>query len=300
LSGNYLGVDIDTLGSLIPDIGQARMRFQSIPLGLPDAIKRMPKGTKILSAKLEAKFDQLKSVSWSFEASGEAINGRLARNYSGSISVNGNVVRQGVVVNGVETTLVSLPWSEIDGADVGYVVVGRRLKDESLYYPLLGTLADYLESLGGVVTPEDRERWAAQAYDNIPAHEYVMLGSALVNPSPAGDNQKIIDVKNVVQALLDNGVYSDFADFELWPSIGPAADIDVNGLAQYVKAADWNGTVSYTLINDAEKLGSMSIQGSGKYIRWEGVTLGKFIFQYELPSQLPNVNPPIPIPRGGV
>jgi hypothetical protein len=214
-----------------------------------DWMSRSWEGAEVVSAKLEVRFDGLKTRthSWSNHYDGSQSN---VRDYLHV--VNGVTVEE--IVDGVDQIgEVVDPPADPAGGSVTFMLVAKRKNSKNI------VLHD-----GAIV--------------EAPAGELVSLGVMTGTATAVNDAEwHVIDVEDAVQALLDEGLDSEYAEFSLWPTTGgPVATPSTQGLSAYVESLMGSRSVSWT--NDAAgEVEEVTITGSTKFTYATSINFGKLL-----------------------
>lgn len=195
-----------------------------IQIGIPEFTSRIRQGATIVAAWIPMRFTGLQHrhtrVVYRSPSANLGITGLYEVYEHGVLALQETATPEGVWTTVVQEEAEVIKTGGVFSASL----MGKRLNEET-------TLA-----VGG--NPTDGFEFVP-SYE-MPAHEYVSLGAGLTTTTDDDDSGMVlVDVTNIVQALVSGGLNHAATEFFLYPSIGiPAPNADANTLGSFLTSME--------------------------------------------------------------
>lgn len=296
-SQNRMGTDyIDLLND--PSTQPTVFKFNGVPFNTPEILKRVPDGTTIVSAYLQVRFNGLTRKRWEIDLSDRyrrmatsAIIGTDYRSYT--ITVNDQVVKDyaGFQVGNYSNTY-SMPSLETE-ASVGFYLAGYRNSSENIFFRF-----SYDKKLEE--NPDLTNEQKATLRDNLTGDvnngDWKSFGSSISTSNIESGKWGLVDIKDALQALVDDARTSEYRNLQLWPSLGVSFTSSESGLSGFLQSLDATTSISHSVIDDWFL--SYTYTASGQLVEFDSIEVGNIMFKMRLPSgRIQDISVPLHQPR---
>lgn len=269
---NYFGEEfvVEELGDV--SLTGGKFSFGGIAVNFLPVIRNLPAGSVCLEAYMPVRFTGIVSTRYHGSETTEFDAGGAVTDGTWEIYVNGSLYQRRVMVDSevTEETDNSAGFElHENSAGISFMLMGKRRSSRNIT----------VYRVPAPVPPEEHP---------IPDGDWRTFGGfTAVGASAADGKWVLVDVTNIVNAMLATARTSKYVDFQLWP--GRAAvdpDAGVGSLAHYLRSCYASQSISCTITGGGAepRHHRHEFTYAGQFTQWDSMETGPIIGRFRLAS----------------